>query len=106
MFAICSNRMNWNHPTRQETPVPSHLHNIGINRRELLQVGYSGLLGFGLSSLLGKPVAAGEPRRTAKSVIIVFLTGAPATSIRSIRNRTRRRRFAASFGPSRLRYRV
>jgi hypothetical protein len=33
------------------SPRPGHRHAIGINRRELLQVGYSGLLGLGLSSL-------------------------------------------------------
>jgi uncharacterized protein (DUF1501 family) len=58
-------------------------HPIGITRRELLQVGYSGLLGISLSSLLTRQAAcaavnqAGE--RTAKkpkSLILVFLTGA------------------------------
>ena len=60
-----------------------HRHPIGINRRELLQVGYSGLLGIGLSSLLASsaqaaPLPGGEGRRRPKSVIIVFLTGAPS----------------------------
>src|SRR5262245_24323768 len=56
----------------------THRHTIGVTRREILQVGYSGLLGVGLPAALGaatlssKPVA--EPR--AKSIIIVFLTGA------------------------------
>ena len=51
-----------------------HRHRIGINRRELLQVGYSGLLGLGLSSVA---CAKGQPsRKSPKSVIIVFLTGA------------------------------
>jgi hypothetical protein len=55
----------------------SHRHPIGVNRREFLQVGYSGLLGIGLSSLLAQRAAAttSETRRP-KSVIIVFLTGA------------------------------
>ena len=52
-------------------------HPIGIHRRELLQVGYSGLLGIGLSSVLGQTARA-ETRRSPKSVIIVFLTGAPS----------------------------
>ncbi len=52
-------------------------HRIGVNRREFLQVGYSGLLGVGLSSLLTKRAQANETR-TPKSVIIVFLTGAPS----------------------------
>ena len=62
--------------------VSSHQHKIGINRRELLQVGYSGLLGIGVSSLLGRRAAAdtaGATRaRTPKSVILVYLTGAPS----------------------------
>jgi hypothetical protein len=64
---------------------PTHRHSIGITRRELLQVGYSGLLGLGLSSLLSGRAAAAETRRTtatspakAKSLILVFLTGAPS----------------------------
>jgi hypothetical protein len=52
-------------------PAFGHRHTIGINRRELLQVGFSGLLGLGLPAL-----AAGGQRRRPKSVVIVFLTGA------------------------------
>lgn len=61
-----------------------HQHRIGITRRELLQVGYSGLLGIGLSSALaGRAMAAREAAkkeaiRKPKSVILVFLTGAPS----------------------------
>lgn len=56
-----------------------HSHRIGISRREMLQVGYSGLLGLGLSSVLGgRALAAAMERRQARSVIIVFLTGAPS----------------------------
>src|SRR5438045_3217067 len=58
-------------------------HPIGVTRREMLQVGYSGLLGIGLSSLFGRQAAqaatnrsAGKTARSPKSVIIVFLTGA------------------------------
>ncbi len=52
----------------------THRHAIGINRRELLQVGYSGLIGLGLSQFLS---AAEAPKaKKAKSVIVVFLTGA------------------------------
>ena len=52
----------------------THRHAIGINRRELLQVGYSGLIGLGLSQFLN---AAEAPKaKTPKSVIVVFLTGA------------------------------
>jgi Protein of unknown function (DUF1501) len=55
----------------------------GIRRRELLQVGYSGMLGLGLPGLFaGRARAANaapsgvvQPGR-AKSVVIVFLTGA------------------------------
>ncbi|MFI5457202.1 MAG: DUF1501 domain-containing protein [Isosphaerales bacterium] len=61
-----------------------HRHSAGIIRREFIQVGFSGLVGLGLSDLLavrsragratpgGSPVAV--PRR-ARSVILVFLTG-------------------------------
>jgi uncharacterized protein (DUF1501 family) len=45
-----------------------------VNRREWLQVGYSGLLGLGLASL----ARGAQPARKAKSVIIVFMTGAPS----------------------------
>jgi len=61
----------------------AHRHCMGITRRELLQVGYSGLLGVGLSSVLTRRVAAGASEPTAgttgpqpKSILIVFLTGA------------------------------
>jgi uncharacterized protein (DUF1501 family) len=63
------------------TPAPArHRHTIGAHRREFLQVGYSALLGVGLSSL---PTAVAAPEgehraRKAKSVIIVFCTGAPS----------------------------
>src|SRR5689334_22518323 len=60
-----------------------HRHTIGIHRRELIQAGFSGLLGCGLVDLLGMQSApagaaarGGGPR--AKSVILVFMTGAPA----------------------------
>ncbi len=60
----------------------AHRHTIGVNRRELLQVGFSGLLGIGLPSLFA-PRAAGasthrESGQKPKSVILVFLTGAPS----------------------------
>ncbi len=62
----------------------SHRHSIGFVRREFLQVGFSGLLGFGMSDLMaaaasaaggrsGQDVKPATPR--AKSVILVFLTG-------------------------------
>ena len=57
---------------------PRYPHPIGITRRELLQVGYSGLLGIGLSSLLVGRTACAEPKKSPKSVILVFLTGAPS----------------------------
>jgi hypothetical protein len=56
---------------------PGHRHSLGITRRELLQVGYSGLLGIGLPSLLTRRAEAAAPRKP-KSVILVFLTGAPS----------------------------
>ena len=64
-------------------PDTARPHPIGVTRREVLQVGYSGLLGIGLPSLLaGRAIAAdaerprGKAARRPKSVILVFLTGA------------------------------
>jgi uncharacterized protein (DUF1501 family) len=51
-------------------------HLAGLSRRELLQVGYSGLLGLSLSSLLAQP--AGAAGHKPNSLILVFLTGAPS----------------------------
>lgn len=63
-------------------PNSVHRHSIGITRRELLQVGYSGLLGLGLPSLLAQQArSAATSRRDeqrARSVILIFLTGAPS----------------------------
>ncbi len=53
------------------------LGHAGVTRRELLQVGYSGLLGLGLSSLPGPLLGASKPR-TPKAMILVFLTGGPS----------------------------
>jgi uncharacterized protein (DUF1501 family) len=62
-----------------------HRHTIGITRRELVQVGYAGLLGISLPSLLAQQALGAETKRSqgktshkAKSVILVFLTGAPS----------------------------
>lgn len=61
-----------------------HRHTVGLTRRELLQVGYSGLLGMGLPSLLAHrseaatlPTGATKQGR-ARNVILIFLTGAPS----------------------------
>jgi hypothetical protein len=58
-----------------------HRHGIGINRRELLQVGFSGLLGIGLPALMTERAQAARQahaggRKKSGSVILVFLTGA------------------------------
>jgi hypothetical protein len=60
-----------------------HRHNIGISRRELLQVGYSGLLGVGLSGVLAGRARTAEKRKAGakrpakkRSVLLIFLTGA------------------------------
>src|SRR5262245_2466527 len=47
------------------------LHRIGLNRRELLQVGYSALLGVTTAG-----AARARTVHRPKSVILVFLTGA------------------------------
>ncbi len=50
----------------------------GLSRRHLLHVGYSGLIGCGLSQLKSSQAKADSPeiRPRAKSLIIVFCTGA------------------------------
>lgn len=61
-----------------------HRHRVGITRRELVQCGFTGLLGMGLVDVLNGrranaaplPPTVGGPR--AKSVVLVFMTGAPA----------------------------
>ncbi len=53
-------------------------HSASFHRRELLQVGCSGVLGLGLSSLLQGRALASAQRAKPKSVILVFLTGAPS----------------------------
>jgi hypothetical protein len=59
--------------------VVGHRHTIGVTRRELIQVGYSGLLGLTLSGVAGREAAAAAPRKgRARAVILVFLTGGPA----------------------------
>jgi hypothetical protein len=64
-----------------------HRHNIGIDRRELVQAGFTGLLGLGMADVLSltsaRPAEAqaagsGNGGPKAKSVILVFMTGAPA----------------------------
>jgi uncharacterized protein (DUF1501 family) len=59
---------------------PAHRHRIGINRREMLQVGFSGLLGIGLPSLFVQRAQSAQAARPPRprSVILVFLTGAPS----------------------------
>jgi hypothetical protein len=58
-----------------------------VTRRQLLQVGYSTALGIGLDAFLAKRAHAApraaltrgpSSRKTAKSVLLVFLTGAPS----------------------------
>ncbi len=64
-----------------EQQEPTHRHSIGLTRRELLQVGYSGLLGIGTTSLWAgqASAAATAPRqKKANSVVLIFLTGAPS----------------------------
>ncbi len=66
---------------RKMTMESTHRHGVGFVRREFIQVGFSGLLGLGLSDVLARRTCAADaagdrskPPR-AKSVILVFLTG-------------------------------
>lgn len=72
-----------------DQPNPGHRHTIGIKRRELLQAGFSGLVGMGLPSLLTHQARSATPlaprgevtvtgSRRGRSVILIFLTGAPS----------------------------
>lgn len=63
-------------PTARALPAAERTRRVigSLNRREWLQVGYSGLLGLGLASAS----RGAQPARKAKSVIIVFMTGAPS----------------------------
>jgi hypothetical protein len=58
-----------------------HQHATGISRREVVQAGFTGLLGLTLADLIaGRSAAAATPRVAgprAKSVILVFQTGGP-----------------------------
>jgi hypothetical protein len=53
----------------------------GLHRREVLQIGYSGLIGMGLSTLINSHAAMArgrtKPTARAKSVLLMFLTGGP-----------------------------
>ena len=72
-----------------------HKHTIGITRREMLQVGYSGLLGLGLAGL--PSAVSGRSHRRSRSRSSSSSSPAPrATSRRSTPSRTRPPRFAAS----------
>ncbi|MDR3637342.1 MAG: DUF1501 domain-containing protein [Isosphaeraceae bacterium] len=55
-----------------------HAHRIGITRRELIQIGYSGLVGIGLPSILAARGRASTSPVRPKSVLLVFMTGAPS----------------------------
>jgi hypothetical protein len=57
-----------------------HQHAIGFTRREWLQAGYSGLIGLSLPALLARQAAGAEitSGKRAKSVILIFMTGAPS----------------------------
>src|SRR3569623_2880912 len=74
--------MNENRRTDVAGGARSHTHRLGLSRREVLQVGYSGLLGMGLPSLLQGRVntakACSAAAKSPRSVILIFLTGAPS----------------------------
>lgn len=57
-------------------------HRFGVSRRELLQVGFSGLAGIGLNQLVsGTRLARASdsaPKARAKAVVLVFLSGGAA----------------------------
>ncbi|MGV3721379.1 MAG: DUF1501 domain-containing protein [Actinomycetota bacterium] len=60
-----------------ERTIPFHVHNTGICRRELLQVGFLGALGMSMDATFGPRVAAAAQAARAKNVVIVWLPGGP-----------------------------
>src|SRR5882757_5067649 len=50
-----------------------------FHRRDFLALGTAGLLGFGLPDVLRQEARAAKPAPKAKSVILVWLAGGPAT---------------------------
>lgn len=55
----------------------NHAHRIGLNRREVMQVGYSMLLGASAAGIsLANSSSVSNAKRKPKSMILVFLTGA------------------------------
>ncbi len=68
--------------TSPDRQIGLHRHRVGVTRRELLQVGYSGLLGVGLTSILEQRALAainnptGNAATKPKSILLIFLTGA------------------------------
>jgi hypothetical protein len=64
--------------------VVDHRHGVGIVRREFLQVGFSGLLGLGMGSMVGGSARASRGDGLdasfgrAKALVLVFLTGGPS----------------------------
>lgn len=55
-----------------------HRHRVGITRRELVQAGFSGMLGLGLADVAAAAPTRPRARPRARSVVLVFMTGAPA----------------------------
>jgi uncharacterized protein DUF1501 len=58
-----------------------HSHTAGLTRREVLQVGYSGLLALSLPAVLAgrTRAAAGDSLgKSKRSLVVVYLTGAPS----------------------------
>jgi hypothetical protein len=59
-------------------------HLARLKRREVLQIGYSGLTGIGCASLLdlraraAAPRVAGKPAHRVRTVLLVYMTGAPS----------------------------
>ncbi len=67
-------------PASFEQPLAGmrHQHARGLTRRELVQVGYSALVGIGLPGLLASRARAATMAPHAKSVVLIFQTGAPS----------------------------
>ncbi len=81
MLEECQTRLAGLLDPPMTTPT-SHRHETGLIRREFLQVGFSGFLGMSLPGLMAARAQAAAtiaPKTgRAKSVLLVFLTGAPS----------------------------
>ena len=82
MFTSSSRRERGRYGAKDKNRLPRRsCAQAGLHRREILQIGYSSLIGMGLTAFLNassaKATARLMPVPKAKSVLLMFLTGGP-----------------------------